>query len=189
MRRFPTVLPATALTIVLAACSAAPSPGPDPAFGAALDRTLAAGSYAYEATVHLAAGSRPVTVELAGWVDGDDRLLVMTTGGETVRTTVVDGVATVEDASGSRPVPLADAAAPPSLEALRGLSPSEATGGRVRGTIDAAAGAAVGIDGAAGTVDVDVTYTDVITGYALADRAGRWDLAVTFRGVGDDPTP
>jgi len=111
----------------------------------------------------------------------------MTTGGETVRTTVVDGVATVEDAAGSRAVPLADAAAPPSLKTLRALSPSEATGGARTG--DDRRRRRRGGPGRRSGRRRRRHYTDVITGYAMTDPAGRWDLAVTFRGVDEDPTP
>lgn len=173
----------------VAASSGAESSSPADDFFTALTNTLAAGSYRFDGTVRLTPASGPVEVTLSGWVDGNDRTLEVSVGGETIRTTVIGGVATVETPSGSRQVPLAEAARAPSLEVLRQIRIETAEQGRITGMLPAGAGKMGGIDQIEPVpAEVTVTYSTTIDAYRLRDLGGRWVIDMTFSQIGESFT-
>lgn len=183
--------PATPVTTSEAApstttSSAPPTTAADTPFGRALAATEAAASYAFEATVSLFPASGEVVVELSGWVDGPDRELVVTAGDRTVKTTVMDGTATVVGPDGTTDIPLSEAPSGPSLGMLSMVQIAEEGPGMVRGVLPAAAVPDLGQGDATPTdADIVIFYDDVITGYQLTDPGGTWSVEVTFAGVGE----
>lgn len=156
----------------------------------ALDRTLAASAYRFEAAVQAQTQSGMISVDLTGWVSGSDRELVTSSGGQEMTTIVKDGVATVTTATGTTEVPLTEAAAAPSLLLLRDLQEPGVVGvGEVTGTLSQAVLAGTGLSSgsAAGTVtDASITYEPggTLTGYTLTDGAHTWTMTVRIYDVG-----
>ncbi len=188
-----TVSPATSAPEPVAPSSTmAPNPtlSAESPFGEALAATQAASAYAFEATVSLFPASGEVKVELSGWVDGADRELLVTAGDQTVKTLVLDGVATVIGPDGATEIPLAEAPTGPSLGLLGMVQVTEEGPGMVRGVLPAAAVPDFG-QGDTEPVDAQITifYEDVITGYQLADPGNSWVVEVTFANVGESQTP
>ena len=159
-------------------------------FSQALAATQAASAYAFDATVSLFPASGELVVELSGWVDGPDRELVVTAGDQTVKTVVLDGVATVVGPDGTTEIPLSEAPTGPSLGLLSQVQVTEEGPGMVRGILPAAAVPDLG-QGTAEPTDAEITifYEDVITGYRLADPGRTWSVEVTFDGVGEPHAP
>ncbi len=186
-----TVSPATTATSAPPPTTAPPSTAAaESPFSRALAVTQAASAYAFEATVNLYPASGEVTVRLSGWVDGSDRELVVTAGDQTVKTLVLDGVATVVGPNGTSEIPLSEAPTGPSLGLLGMVQVTEEGPGMVRGLLPAAAVPDLG-QGASDPMDAEITifYEDVITGYRLADPGNSWSVEVTFQGVGEPQGP
>lgn len=166
---------------------AAATASPD-SYEAALARSIEAGSHRFFAELTLVNQSQPLQVTMDGWVDGADRELVVGSGDQQLRTVVIGGVATVDGPGGGRPVPLAEAAAAPSLELLGSLRDLDvATAGRATGVLPAAAlPAGVGGQDLSGDARVTVSYVPggTITGYAMSDVRGRWEMTVVLWDVG-----
>lgn len=156
----------------------------------ALDRTLAAAAYRFEATVQAQTQSGMISVDLSGWVNGADRELVTKSGGQETTTTVKDGVATITTSSGTTEVPLGEAAAVPSLLLLRDLEGATITGdGEVSGTLKGTVLQGTGLSdaSAAGTLtNATITFQPGggLTGYTLVDGAGTWKMTVRIFDVG-----
>ncbi len=155
-------------------------------YEAALARSIAAGSRRFAAELTLFNQNQPLQVTIEGWVDGADRELVVGSGDQQVRTVVIGGVATVDEPGGSQQVPLAEAAAAPSLELLGSLRDLDvASPGRATGVLPAVALPAGGHD-LSGDARVTVSYVPggTITGYTMSDVRGRWEMTVVLWDVG-----
>ncbi len=166
------------------------APDPLAAFTASLDRTIAASSYRFQAAVNAETVSGSVSLELSGWVNGDDRQLVTKSGNMEMTTVVEGGVATVTTPSGSTEVPLTEAQGTPSLLLLRDLQNIEIIApGEVAGTMPGQILQGSGLsDGtlAGSGVTATVTYDPggMLTGYVLEDDAKTWRMTVRIYDVG-----
>lgn len=157
---------------------------------AALEQTIGASSYRYKGTVQFQTQSGVLTLDLAGWVNGSERELVVTSGGQETVTSVKDGVATVTGPSGTSTIPVGEAAGVPSLSLLEDLRAPEltATGevsGVLVGAVLEATGFPSGTSAGSGTrAIVSFDPGGTITGYTLFDEAHTWQMAVRLFDVG-----
>ena len=183
----------------------APEPGSEVTQAAAADVTadadnpvdeavssiLEVGSYAFGAKVSLTVSSDSVESELTGWVDGDDRELLLQSAGESVLTRVVDGVASVDRDGVVTEIPLLEASEAPSLTILSGIEDLVKTinPGEYRGSLTTEALRASGFDDAT-PVKVTILLTDdgQLAGYLLESLDGAWTADVKFEDIGESFT-
>lgn len=156
---------------------------PKAAVAQAVDTFQGVGRYRLEARLVVSIREEPTVFEIVGWVDGQDRELVLTGGGNEVITRVVDGTATVERDGVVSEVPLKQAEEAPSIEillVLRSLAFTSAAG-EVTGTLTAAALEASGFD-VDGVADVTVRLGgDLgVAGYTMTGRNSSWSVEVRF---------
>lgn len=189
---------ATLMVGLLGGCSSAvggsPPGGPSTTTVAspldeAVDAAAAAGSYAFSGELRILAGDGAGTVGIDGWVDGEDRTIVISSGTGEVRTTVIDGRATVEGPDGPVETPLEQAASAPSISVLTGLDdvtigPDGSVTGLLREATasDDSTLAALGGDAEA---TVRLTPAGTLAGYELRDVRGRWTVEMTFFDFGE----
>jgi hypothetical protein len=151
------------------------------AVAAAVGEMLKAEAYSFEGTVTITSTS-DAEFQVSGWVNGKDSEISLTTGGQTVITRVLSGVATVEQGGVMTEIPLGEAGDAPSLEILTELKKSEfVTDGSVRGTLTAADLRASGFD-VNGVAFVMVFLSDGgdISGYTMTPNNGGWSVEMSF---------
>lgn len=151
----------------------------------AVDRLVEAGSYRFRADVSLRVGGERTELEITGWVDGDDRELVLRDGDSFSATRVVAGVATVERNGTVTEIPLEAAATAPSLDILTRIrNVTYAPGNTLRGSLSAQALAEVGfeVDGSA-QVSAVVVNGELLE-YTITATNDAWSITSVFSEVG-----
>lgn len=156
----------------------------------AVAAVLEVGSYSFDATLRLMVSGNATTSDLHGWIDGNDRELVVESGGDSVRTLVVDGVATVERGGQVADVPIREAAEAPSLTILAEVEElTEVESGRFMGTLTVAALRGSGFDDATPvTVTISLDSNGTLAGYLLEASDGTWAADVAFEDIGQSFT-
>lgn len=159
----------------------------DPAadVAAAVAYLVGADSYRFEAAVNLAVSDPPTTLELTGWVRGDDRELVLRSGDTVVITRVVDGFATVERDGEITEVPLSAADTGPRFAMLDELvDVTSLDDDTVFGTLTPEALQEHGFD-VPGAANVTVFLADgALEGYSMSAQDQAWSIDVRFSDVG-----
>lgn len=150
-------------------------------FEAALDNTIAAGSYEFGGQLVAYVGSSSVTTGLHGWVDGTGQLIIAEASGGIVETLVVDGVASVTQNGSTATVDLGAVETAPSFDLLNAIDIQEETPGVVKGLVP---GASTSGGSSVEMLNVSVWYSTVITAYEISDPNGAWKLSMTFSNVG-----
>lgn len=153
----------------------------------AVAHLLDAGSYAFEASIFLNAGNEVVETELEGWVDGEDRELVVKSGDQSLLTKVVDGVATVERDGEVSEVPLQEATEAPSLTILSGIDGLVESGtDEYQATLKSEALRASGFDDTTPvTITLKLDSEGNLSGYQLQSADGLWSANVRFEDIGE----
>jgi hypothetical protein len=166
------------------------SEAPDP-LAQALERTMAAGSFGFEVEISLGVVGTTAGATLSGWVDGQDRELVLQAGDQQITTSVIDGVAMVQRPEGTIEIPLAEAGEAPSLELLgqvTGLTYVSPT--RVTGVLsaDAVTSLAISSEELSGDAEVtiDLSPDGYLAGYRLRDPQQRWEIVAVIFDVGGE---
>ena len=155
---------------------------PEPSeFEAAVDNTIAAGSYEFGGQLIAYVGASSATTGLHGWVDGTSQLIVTEASSGIVETLVVEGVATVTQNGSTSTVDLGAVETAPSFELLNGIQIQEGAPGMVKGLVPAVA---TNGEAATGMLNVTVWYSTVITAYEISDPSGAWELSMTFSNIG-----
>lgn len=152
----------------------------------AVDMLASEYSYAFQVTILISTGGQTAETALVGWVQGDDRQLILRADSGEVVTNVIDGVATVTRDGQTVEVPLGQASEAPSLDVLRGLSDvAEAAFGSLVADLSAFELAELGfeVNGSAGVV-VTLAADGSLTSYALAAADGTWSVTTNFSDVG-----
>lgn len=170
------------------ASSAGVSQQTEDPFQAALMRSQQAESYRFDAVLMLRSGAKTAELHLTGWLEGADRGLTIHSGGDLVATTtVIDGVATIDDGSGPREIPLEEAGPAPGFDLLEQIEIIETTDNEIKGNLSGEALA----DFQLGDIppkegSIVVSYTQYIDGYLMRDPDGAWEMNVTFSGYGEE---
>lgn len=152
----------------------------------AVDMLAAADSYAYEVTVLISTGGQTAQTALEGWVQGDDRQLILRADSGEVVTRVINGVATVSRDGQTVEVPLTQASDAPSLDVLRGLSGvSEGAFGSLIADLPVSELAKLGFEvNSSASVVVSLAADGSLASYVLNSADGTWSITTHFSDVG-----
>ena len=156
---------------------------PEEALRNALDLFRSVDAYRFSGTVIAVYGMNTTTqVEIEGWVDGDDRELVLRVAGAETMVRVIDGEATITQDGVVVEVPLARAQEAPSVEPLASLeSPAFTASAEITGTLDATVLEVSDFE-VTGVADAVVRVGGPlgVSGYTIVARGGGWTIDVSL---------
>ena len=150
-----------------------------------VDELASATYYEFVTTLTLNTGSGQRTLELQGWVSGNDRELIFDNGTTKVITRVQNYIATVERDGQVSEVPLSSAESAPSLGLLTAATDlTEIPVGDLEGRLSLAALEEHGYELASSDADLTITLLgDTLRGYQITSDDGDWTVTTRFDNI------